>query len=63
VNLGVHTAGLPVGLVRRHRTRHEVAAILDATSAVARADPDALGELVDVLVGDHAGHRIAAGNG
>ena len=21
-----------------------------------------LGELVDVLVGDHAGHRIAAGN-
>ena len=63
VYLGVHTAGLPVGLVRRHRTgrRSRRGPGPRPVQPHMLAWPH-LGDLVDVFVGDHADHRIAAGD-
>ena len=59
VYLGVHTAGLPGGPVLRYTT--------DGRPGPRPVQPhllagSQLGERVDVVVGDHADHRIAAGH-
>jgi hypothetical protein len=57
VYLGMHTAGLPGGLLRRYRSRRSPGARPTQPHVLARPH---LGDLVDVLVGDNADHRIAA---
>ena len=63
VYLGAHTAGLPGGPVLRYLTRPRTGRVPGSRPVqphlLARSQ---LGERIDVVVGDHSDHRIAAGH-